>query len=63
MADDRIVTFVPCISPPANCYEPAYWFAFQGDRLLVRPAGEVPLAADVTQLGVAPVRQHYMGYL
>ena len=45
---------------------PAYWFVFQGDRLLVHPHGEmaeVPLVADPSELGLSPQASHYLGYL
>lgn len=46
--------------------EPAYWFFFQGDRLLVRPVGEtveLPLARDPGELGLTPLRCQGLGYL
>ncbi len=58
--------FVSRAVPPPGERGPARWFVFQGDRLLVRPDGEaaeVPVAADVADLGLTPVRQHYLGYL
>ncbi len=58
--------FVARLEPPEGGREPAYWFVFQGDQLLVRPNGdsaEVPRAADLSQLGIAPGHWHYLGYL
>lgn len=46
--------------------DPAYWFFFQGDRLLVRPAGETVellLARDPSELGLTPLRRQGLGYL
>jgi NAD+ diphosphatase len=46
--------------------EPAYWFVFRGDQLLVRPAGdraEVPQAVAVPELGVTSIRSQYLGYV
>jgi NAD+ diphosphatase len=46
--------------------EPAYWFVFKGDQLLVRPAGDVanvPQAVDVAGLGVTPIRSQYLGFV
>ncbi len=58
--------FISRTAPPAGSRGPAYWFVFQGDKLLVRPNGqavEAPLAADPAQLGITPLRAHYLGYL
>ena len=65
-AGQTSLTFVSSIAAPEGDREAAYWFAFQGDKLLVHPRGDaadVPLAADISQLGVAPIRQVYLGYL
>ncbi len=66
MIDQLTHQFVPQTREPGERHDPAYWFAFQDDRLVVRAAGpgvEVPLVADIAQLGLAPVRQQYLGYL
>ena len=58
--------FVSRTSPAADRHGPAYWFIFQGDRLLVKSDGRrasAPLADDVAQLGFVPLRSHYLGYL
>lgn len=61
--------FVPRTTPPAGERGPAYWFVFQGDKLLVRPttnAAEAPLAADLADLGLPTahdVHAHYLGYV
>jgi NAD+ diphosphatase len=61
------MNFVSRTSPPGgNDSAPAYWFLLQGDKLLVRPSGEeaeLPLAGEISQLGVVPIRQDYLGYL
>ena len=65
-AGQTSLTFVSSIAAPEGDCETAYWFVFQGDKLLVHPRGDaadVPLAADIAQLGVAPIRQVYLGYL
>lgn len=54
------------MAPPAGERKPAYWFIFEGDKLLVfsnDKTTEVPLAANLSHLGITPVRQHYLGYL
>ncbi len=63
--------FTPRTTPPAGARGPAYWFIFQGDKLLVLPTAEVPLAADLVELGLPEahgvqahgVRRHYLGCL
>ena len=50
-------------SPPAGKHGPAYWFVFQGDKLLVRPPAEIPRAADLAALGLPAARSHYLGCL
>ena len=67
MLDLQTAKFVSTITaPPEPQKEPAYWFIFQQDKLLVRPGpymAQVPQARDVTELGVEPARTQYMGYL
>lgn len=61
-----MTTFVPQLSAPPDSAGPACWFIFQGDRLLVRANGDraaVPIAGSAAELGVAPLRSLYLGYL
>ena len=54
------------VIPPGEKTEPAWWFAFQGDKLLVRqePDGvTIPLLADFAELRLPVLRQHYLGRL
>jgi NAD+ diphosphatase len=58
--------FVAGMTPPAGEPRPARWFIFKGDDLLMRSNGEaaeVPLMADLSDVGITPIRQHYFGYL
>jgi len=58
--------FVSRTRPPEDERGPAFWFIFQGDKLLVRPAGEaaeVPQVTHPSQIGIVPIRQSYLGYL
>jgi NAD+ diphosphatase len=60
------MNFISRTSPSGSGRAPAYWFVFQGDNLLVHPAGqhaELPQLDDVSALGVAPLRQLYLGCL
>jgi NAD+ diphosphatase len=46
--------------------DPAYWFIFQGDKLLVHLAGDtaaMPLTRDPGELGLTPLRRQALGYL
>jgi NAD+ diphosphatase len=67
MLDLTNAKFVSTVeAPPLPLRQPAYWFLFQQDKLLVRPGPymtEVPQASDLTELGVEPLRTQYMGYL
>jgi NAD+ diphosphatase len=55
--------FVSATIPPVDRTEPAYWFAFAGNRLLCYEAAAevVPLLGDVAELGLEAVRQQYLG--
>lgn len=58
--------FLSHLAPPEDTPGPARWFVFQGDRLLVQPAGEavdVPLCSGVTELHLSPQRELYLGCL
>jgi NAD+ diphosphatase len=66
MSNSPVYHFVSRTTPPADCQEPAYWFIFQEDKLLVHATGdhvEVPCVADLEQLFITPLRQQYLGYL
>ena len=55
MTEQMTVKFMPQTSPPDDRRDPAYWFAFQDDKMLVR-AGErgleAPHVADLAELGL-----------
>jgi NAD+ diphosphatase len=49
---------------PPDYRGPALWFAFYGDTLLVTVAEQearLPYCSDLTELGIEPVRKHYLG--
>lgn len=57
-------TFVPLIQPPEQQTDPAWWFAFSDDRLLVQinnHTATVPFVADLCTLDLEPKRKHYLG--
>jgi len=59
-------TFRSSIVPPPEQLEPAWWFAFQGDQLLVKmktSSISIPCVVDLAELGLTSMRQHYLGRL
>lgn len=59
-------SFLPLITPPDALREDAYWFVFQGVQILVlreQQRASLPLARDVRELGLEPVRTQYLGSL
>lgn len=59
-------TFIPSIAPPALQTEPAWWFAFVGNKLLVHPKGtvnQIPLLVSLAEIGLVPIRTQYLGTL
>jgi len=63
---DRDRELIPGIVPPAERTEPAWWFAFQQTRLLVRQESDqvsLPYLVHFGELGLTPVYQHYLGRL
>jgi len=60
------VAFVPALHPPDEAPRAAEWFAFRGDRLLVRPDGDRAALLDYSELramGVDFEAGHYLGRL
>jgi len=59
-------SFISSYIPPEDRSEPAWWFAFQGSRLLVHtePSSlRVPFLFDFGELGLKSLSQHYLGQL
>lgn len=59
-------TFIPGITPPEVVSEPAWWFAFVGNKLLIRLEGEVcqiPKLIGLAEIGLEPVRSQFLGTL
>ncbi len=59
-------SFISSFIPPEDRSEPAWWFAFQGSRLLVyaEPFSlRVPCLSDFGELGLKSLGQHYLGRL
>lgn len=58
--------FLSALEPAARRAGPALWFAFLGSDLLVleaEGAADVPLLADLGELGLEPVRSQFLGSL
>jgi len=58
--------YVPLVTPPDALSEPAHWFLFQGNQILVRREdgqASVPIAVDPRDLGLHPLRDQYLGTL
>jgi len=63
---NKDIEFNSSIVPPAEKLEPAWWFAFQGNKLLVGLESSVtciPCLLDFSELGLTTLRQHYLGRL
>jgi NAD+ diphosphatase len=64
MTDHR--NFLSGIVPPEVRSEPAWWFIFQENKLLVYPSSEsvtLPLMTGLNELGLILMRQNYLGQL
>jgi len=58
--------YVPLVTPPDALSEPAHWFLFQGNQILVRREdgqASVPIVVDPRDLGLHPLRDQYLGTL
>jgi NAD+ diphosphatase len=58
--------FISRVIPPVEKSEPAWWFAFQGNRLLVQlepPQVTIPCLLDFSELPLPILREHYLGRL
>ena len=58
--------FISGIVPPSQRFEPAWWFAFQENKLLVyqeSSSTSIPCLAEFAELGLTTLNQHYLGRL
>lgn len=58
--------FEPAVAGPESLSEPAWWFVFQGDHLLVQAHAQgvaPPCMRRLEQLGLAESARHYLGTL
>ena len=57
---------IPSVEAPPTKSEPAWWFVFMADRLMVAEAGErisVPYFTNPAELALEPIREWYLGTL
>jgi len=58
--------FIASVTPPGALSEPAHWFLFQGNQILVRrdqSGAAIPLVAHPDELGLEVLRTQYLGTL
>jgi NAD+ diphosphatase len=58
--------FISGIVPPSERTGPAWWFAFQGSKLLVYQGSDsvsIPYLVDFSESGLMASSQHYLGHL
>lgn len=63
---DKVRKFVSGIIPPVEKTEPAWWFVFQGSKLLVYQESSsvsLPCLVDFAELGLKSLSEHYLGRL
>ena len=63
---DERKTFIPGVVPPHEEKKPAWWFAFQGRKLLVHTEASpvtIPCLVDFEELRLKAKGQHYLGQL
>jgi len=59
-------TFIPAIEAPTQERRPAWWFAFQGQRILAHVeeiSVRIPRVVDLGEFELRPTREHYLGRL
>jgi NAD+ diphosphatase len=57
---------IPSVEAPPAKSEPAWWFVFISDKIMVAEAGEeisLPCFADPAELALEPIREWYLGTL
>lgn len=57
-------TFIPGIAAPEIQSEPAWWFAFVGNKLLVHlkeKVSQIPNLISLAEIGLVPVRTQFLG--
>lgn len=60
------MSFVPAVVTSSKKTEPAWWFVFRGDKLLIESrdkAVAIPCATHLESLNLQPIRKQYLGTL
>ncbi len=60
------MNFISSFIPPEGCQEPAWWFIFQKDKMLVHVTGnsaQIPQIPNPGSLRMTPIRTQYLGAL
>ena len=60
------MNFIPAIVSSTEQIEPAWWFLFREDKILVKQDDQVtsiPHLTDLTELKIKPIRKQYLGTL
>ena len=63
---DHKRVFTPGIQPPSENSKPSWWFAFQGNKLLIQANGSsavIPFVSHFGEFGLTTQRQHFLGSL
>ncbi len=58
--------FIPSTTQPTQKSQPAWWFAFMGNKLLVYPEtakSKIPCLISLTEIGLTPIRTQFLGTL
>ncbi|MGO9951373.1 MAG: NAD(+) diphosphatase [Dissulfurispiraceae bacterium] len=58
--------FIPSIDAPQNPDEPAFWFIYRGNEVIISKQSAfrgIPFFYDIKRSGIQIVRQHYLGSL
>jgi len=58
--------FTPGIKPDQENSKPAWWFVFQGNKLLIKPNGSeatIPFGPEMKRFGYPLTRRHFLGEL
>jgi len=56
--------FISLVVPPKEKVDPAWWFAIQGDKVLIQQEpSAIPRVVDFAEFGIEVLRQHYLGRL
>ena len=57
--------YKPLVDPGKTQDNPAYWFIFNSDKLLINldSSLKIPFIKDMDEINLTPIRKHYIGIL